>query len=389
MLTIWYRLPLALKIALPMALLSLLSALVIVAITQYSQQHLLHERTDSLGNALVSRLASGASRPLVQGDPVSLQAALAGFAGEPVVQRAVVFDLREQLIAAAGSEAPDTWDYSSTIHFQDSVVGRAVLSLRPAVTNEYYPQLKDLLIVAAILTALSAIVGLWLGHRAEVLLVTLTRKLSGEQVRLGYRGTDVLARLLHVTPPPLLAVEPAPVPRNGAILLQLYSQDESADACARALKLTEAVCNLYGGKASVSRAGGITARFPAEDEFEGPFRALCCAELLLQLGGEQGGYRIALAPLASFDDGDIWAEQQLIERLQRACVQAPPGYPVQIDAQLQRHPAMSERSQLEPAANDMWQVVGLVSPYDTLLERQMQTLKAQLAGIGEMKFTAG
>ena len=88
--TFWYRLPLTLKIALPMALLSLLSALTIVGVTQYSQQRLLHERTDKLGAALVSRLAATAARPLMQNDAVSLQAALAGFAEEPVVQRAVI-----------------------------------------------------------------------------------------------------------------------------------------------------------------------------------------------------------------------------------------------------------------------------------------------------------
>ena len=46
---LWYRLPLALKIALPMALLSLFSALTIVAVAQYAQQRILHERTDQLG----------------------------------------------------------------------------------------------------------------------------------------------------------------------------------------------------------------------------------------------------------------------------------------------------------------------------------------------------
>jgi uncharacterized membrane protein affecting hemolysin expression len=72
-----------------MALLSLLSALSIVAITQYNQQRLIHERTDQLGNALAERMAASAARPLVQNDAVSLQAALAEFVAEPVVQRAV------------------------------------------------------------------------------------------------------------------------------------------------------------------------------------------------------------------------------------------------------------------------------------------------------------
>jgi len=378
MLTIWYRLPLALKIALPAALLSLISTLAIIAITQYSQQRLLHQRTDKLGAALVSRLAANAARPLVENDPVSLQAALAGFAEEGVVQRAVVFDLKQQLVASAGDEAPDAWDYSATIHWQDSAVGRAVLSLRPAAARSYYPQLSDLLVLAGILAALCAMAAVWLGHRVEALLSALTRKLSGEQIEFQYRGSDALARLLHVPPPPLLVPEVAPA-KGGAVLLHLYSPDEGSSACQRALRLAETVCKLYGGSVHISRAGGVTARFAINDEFEEPFRALCCAEMLALLGGGPG-YRLALAALASVDDGDVWLEQQLIERLHNACAHAPAGYPVQVDSQLQRHPSIRERCALEPAAGDMWQVVALVSPYDTLLERQLQTLRAQMGG---------
>jgi|GEM_PF-751879 len=376
MLTIWYRLPLALKIALPAALLSLLSALAVIGVTQYSQQRLLHQRTDNLGAALVSRLAAGAARPLVENDPVSLQAALAGFAGESVVQRAVVFDLKQKLVAAAGDEAPGTWDYSTTIHWQDSAVGRAVLSLRPSITRSYYPQLSDLLVLAGILAALCAVCGLLLGHRVEALLGALTRKLSGEQIDFRYRGSDALARLLHVPPPPLLVPEKE-APRGGAVLLHLYASDQTGDICRRALRLTEAVCKLYGGEVRISRAGGITARFPVNDEFEEPFRVLCCAEMLARLDADSG-YRLALAAVASADDGDVWLEQRLIERLHHACVSAPVGSAVQVDAQLQRHPSIRDRGTLEPGAADMWRVAALVSPYDTLLERQLATLRAQL-----------
>ncbi len=377
MLLIWYRLPLALKIALPMALLSLASALAVIGVTQYSQQRLLHERTDGLGNALVSRLAASAARPLVQNDAVSLQAALAGFVEEPVVQRAVVFDLKQQLLAAAGDEVPDSWDYSATIHWQDNAVGRVVLSLRPSTTQGYYPQLGDLMVLAAILTAVSAVCGLWLGHSGEALLATLTRKLSGEEVAFNYRGTDVLARLLHITPPPILSAQPEPS-QHGILLLQVYSPVETAAACIRALALTEAVAQLYGGKSAVTRAGGISVRFTADDEFEGPFRALCCAELLHRLGG--GHLRTALAPLARIDAQDLWLEQQTIERLQRACLGAT-DCAVRIDAQLQRHPALQERTQLEAQADDNWRLVALLSPYDTLVERQINTLTTQLGTV--------
>lgn len=374
--TLWNRLPLALKIALPMALLSLLSALTIVGVTQYSQQRLLHERTDKLGAALVSRLAASTARPLMQNDAVSLQAALAGFAEEPVVQRAVIFNLQQQLIAAAGSEAPDAWDYSATIHWQDGAIGRAVLSLRPMVTAGHYPQLGDLLVLSAILTAISAAFGVLYGSRAETLLVNLTRKLSGEQIDLNYDGTDALARVLDTPPPPLLTPEPPPA-NNGEYVLHVVTTNLSPEQCAQAFTLIEAASKVYNGRVQVTRAGGVTATFHADDDLESPFRVLCCAELIAALG-QDVGYRLALAVLPSSEAGNVWSEQQLIERLHRAAQNAIGSCRIQIDGQLQRHVTIKERCKLIQSNDSFWQVIALESPYDVLLERQIHSLRSEL-----------
>lgn len=388
--TIWYRLPLALKIALPMALLSLLSALSIVAITQYAQQRSLHERTDKLGNALASRLAASAARPLVQSDVLSLQAALAGFTEEAAVQRTVVFDLKQQLVAAAGDPDPDSLDYSATIHWQDSAIGQAVLSLRPAASDTY-PHLGDLILLSLILTALSAMFGLWLGNRAEAVLSALTRKLSGEQIDFTYRGTDILARVLEVTPPPLLTTEPDPVAK-AVIAMHVRAPHADDAGKQRALELVQTISNVYGGKAEVTRADGITARFPIGEDFEGPFRAICAAQLLLQFEKgereEAQNFRIALTVLPADEVNDIWRTQASIRQLQKACVLAPENA-LLIDNQLRRHPAIAERCVLaencleaEDAtgiAGGFWRVTALNSPYDVLLERQFATLRDQSA----------
>jgi hypothetical protein len=397
-----------------MALLSLLSALSIVGITQYNQQRLLHERTDKLGNALASRMAASAARPLVQSDALSLQAALAEFVGEPVVQRAVVFDLKQQLIAAAGDEKPDSWDYSATIHWQDSVIGRAVLSLRPVAAQNAYPQLGDLILLSLILTALSAACGLRLGHRAEAVLSDLTRKLSGEQIELDYRGTDILARMLDIPPPPVLTSEPVAVEQstlfmhvsmsNASMPNEQTAGTDDADN-QRALNLVQTLTKLYSGKAEVTRSGAITACFPISEDFEGPFRALCCAQLL-QLFEKQSAtnyhFRIALAVLAADEAQNIWHTQKLIDRLQTVCTQSSIEGLLLVDNQLQRHPAISERCTLEEngtlerngtfekndslGRNDgleekgdgFWRVTGLNTPYDVLLERQFATLREQV-----------
>ncbi len=375
--SLWNRLPLTLKIALPMALLSFLSALTIVIVTQHSEQRLLHERTDRLGATLVSRLAAEAARPLLQNDAVSLQAVLADFAAEPVVQRAVIFNLQQQLVVAAGDERSGSWDYSTTIHWQDSAVGRAVLSLRPIAAREHYPQLGDLLVLTAILTAISAAVGVLFGSRAETLLVNLTRKLSGEQIDLNYAGTDALARVLDTPPPPLLSPEPPP-PSNGEFVLHVIVPNATPENCATALALIETASKVYNGRVQVTRAGGITAFFNADDDFESAFRALCCAELIAALG-QDSNYRLALATLPSTDAGNIWQEQQLIERLHRAAQNAIATCRIQIDGQLQRHAAIKERCKLIEANDSFWQVAALESPYDVLLERQIHTLHGELS----------
>lgn len=371
--SIWYRLPLALKIALPMALLSLFSALTIVAVTQHAQQRILHERTDHLGQALVSRLAANAARPLVQNDAVSLQAALAGFTEESVVQRAVVFNLKQQLVAAAGDEKPDTWDYSTTIHWQDGAVGRAVLSLRPVGDGARYPQLGDLLILSLSLGAIGALVGTVLGNRAESLLENLTRKLSGEQIDLDYRGTDALARVLDTPPPPLLQPEPTKS-AHGLLLLQLVVPEPTPEKCERAFALANSIGAVYSAQTHVTRDGGITLHLHADGEFEAPFRAICCAQLLIQMGFD-AGYRIAIAALAATDVDNSWHEQQLIERLQRAAEFSNIHCRLLIDGQLQRHPTINERCVLHETSDNFWQVSALISPYDTLLERQLNTLR--------------
>jgi hypothetical protein len=386
---IWYRLPLALKIALPMALLSVLSALSIVAITEYTQQRQLDERTDKLGNALASRLAASAARPLVQNDALSLQAALAGFAEEDAVQRTVVFDLKQQLVAAAGDPNPDSLEYSATIHWQDSAIGQAVLSLRP-VAGDTYPQLGDLVLLSLILAALSAVCGLWLGHRAESILSAVTRKLGGEQIDLDYRGTDILARMLEVPPPPLLVAEPEATAK-ALVVLHLRAAHADDAGKQRALELAQMVGSVYGGKAAVTRADGITARFPVGDDFEGPFRAVCAAQLLLQFEKDAeaaaGSFRIALAVLPADEVGDIWRTEALTSVLQKICELAPAGA-LMIDNSLRRHPAIVERCVLADvvdattgngmaAENGFWRVDALQSPYDVLLERQFATLREQ------------
>jgi len=293
-----------------------------------------------------------------------------------VVQRAVIFNLREQLIAAAGDEIPDSWDYSTTIHWQDSAVGRAVLSLRPIATRGFYPQLGDLLVLTAILTAISAAIGVLYGSRAETLLVNLTRKLGGEQIDLNYSGTDALARVLDTPPPPLLTPEPPPAP-SGEFVLQVFAPKAAPEQCAAALSLVEAACKIYNGRVQVTRAGGITAFLNADDDFESPFRALCCAELISTLGKDTG-YRVALTVLPSTDAGNIWKEQQTIEQLQRAAQNAAAGCSIQIDGQLQRTPIIHERCKLIEADAGFWQVIALESPYDVLLERQIHTLRGEL-----------
>src|SRR5690554_2741943 len=105
---LWYRLPLALKCALPVFFLTLALGLVLVAAQEWSQRRWLQHHVDTFGAALAANLAQSAER--AHSDPLSLQAVLASFAADPVVQRAVVYDPQQQLVAAAGELDPHSWD---------------------------------------------------------------------------------------------------------------------------------------------------------------------------------------------------------------------------------------------------------------------------------------
>lgn len=375
----WYRLPLPLKFALPTALLCLLCALTVIAVTQWGQQQALQARTDALGNALTGRLAATAARALLDNDAVHIQAVVAEFANDPAVQRAALYDLQQHLLGAAGDEKADSPEYSATVHWQDGAIGRAVIMLdlkHPAMLPQHAPQLRDLIVLAGVLAALAGALAFWLGLRLDDLLIQLTRRISGEALPITYPDSDTLGHLLHHPVPPLLQTEP-PVPvRTGATLLHVFCPSETAVDCARALRQLQAVSKLYRGELTISRAAAMTVRFAADDEMEAPFRALCCAQLLRRLSAPHV-LRFALAPLASTDDGNPWQEQQLIRQLNQACVDVAEDNEISIDVQLQRHPAINERCELE-AREEFWIVKLLRAPYDTLLERQYATLKEQL-----------
>ena len=378
--SLWYRLPLPLKFALPTTLLCLFSALTIIAAGQWGQQQLLHARTDGLGNALTGRLAASAARPLLDNDAVHIQAVVGEFANDPAVQRAAIYDLQQHLIGAAGEEKADSQEYSATVHWQDAVIGRAALSLKSdggATARSLHDlRLRDLLTLAGILAVLAGTIAFWLGLHFDALLLLLTRRLSGETIALTYPDNDTLGHLLHHPVPPLLEAElPAP-PRHGATLLHVYCPSETTVDCERAQRQLQAVGKLYRGDITITRAAGMTVRFAADDEMEAPFRALCCAQLLRRLS-QPHALRLALAPLASNDDGEPWREQQLIRQLNQACVDVAKDNEITIDAQLQRHPAIEERCELE-SREEFWIVKALRAPYDTLLERQFTTLKSQL-----------
>jgi len=385
--SLWYRLSLPLKFALPVTLLCLLCAFGVLGATSWAHQQILQTRTQGLGEALVSRLAANAARPLLDNDAVHVQAVVGEYSRAPVVQRAAIFDLQQKLIAAAGDaasdaasdESIDAQEFSATVHWQDAAIGRAVLSLRAdggASAHTPLLNLRDLLTLAVLLAVIAGACAFWLGLRFEALLLDLTRKLSGETLPLAYPDTDTLGHLLHHPVPPMLEAEPVPVPRNGATFLHIYVPSEITADCERALRHLRAVSKLYRGEITITRAAGMTVRFAADDEMEGPFRALCCAQLLRKLS-EPHVLRLALSPLASTDDGDTWREQQLIRQLNQACVDVARDNDIAIDAQMQRHPAINARCELE-MREEFWIVKALKSPYDTLLERQFTTLKSQL-----------
>lgn len=376
--SLWYRLPLPLKFAFPAALLCLLSSLLVIALAQWGQQQTVRARTDGLGNALASRLAASAARPLLDNDAVHIQAVVAEFAGEPAVQRAALYDLQQHLLGAAGEDKPESAEYSATVHWQDGAIGRAVIQLGKTGAGGW-PQaigFQEMVMLATLLAAVAGALAGWFGLHFDRLLIQLTRRISGEALTPDYPDHDTLGHLLHHPVPPLLEASPPLPVHRGATLLHVYCPSEALVDCERARQQLESVSKLYRGEVSVTRAAGLTARFAADDEMEAPFRALCCAQLLRKLS-EPHALRIALAPLASTDDGNPWQEQQLIRQLNQACVDVADDHDISIDVQLQRHPAIAERCELE-AREEFWIVKAMKAPYDTLLERQFATLKEQL-----------
>lgn len=371
---IWHRLSLPAKIALPVTLLCLLCSLAVVGVLQQSQQSVVAQRVDALGEALVSRLADSAAPALVAGDALTLQAVATGYASEAAVQRAAIYDKAHHLAAAAG----DTLDaggieFTHTIRWQNGAVGEAVLSLHADTSGSEMLHASDLAAVAVAASLFAGLLALWAGRRIDRLLGLLARRLAGEQIEIGWRGRDQLGRLLRTPAPPVLATDSIVAEQSDWALLQLYCPAETGTAADLSLRHAENVAQLYGGEASANRAGGVLIRFRLGATAEEQFQIVCAAILLNELTRPDGA-RLALTTLSRIAAEDRWQEQAAIEAAYGVTLAIADGR-LALDAAFASDACVSARVKLSAQEHGWMLANGLTTPYDALLRRQCAALK--------------
>jgi hypothetical protein len=142
-------------------------------------------------------------------------------------------------------------------------------------------------------------------------------------------------------------------------------------------KQLEDICQLYDGQLALLSSDSFNATFYNTDDDSYPFRALCCAKLASHLFAEQGGMQcdFGLALYRQHDVPGDPGEQVVIEKIAQLARQNQ-GQLVAGPDFIAHHSIQGrvETQAINPAAIA---IMALKEPYESLLERQLKTLKIQ------------
>jgi uncharacterized membrane protein affecting hemolysin expression len=385
---------LAQKISLFTAALALLVALLLIGANLQGSRALTKQTVEQLVQPVTEQMARVISQPLMNGDRVALQAQLASLTDGTMISRAVIYDLNQRPVVEAGTFQDEQWTHTQTIVFQDSVIGRLVVSFDGERLFAGTKQLAIQLVILAVL--LAAVVYVFAGSRMryyEQLFRQLRERLQGkmnEDDEIDYFANDELALLIDtIEHPSQRNQKKIQVSRRRLALLHVHLaglpvwRDQMEPL--RLLQYLQGirqqldmVTDLYEGIASCTRPNGFSAYFLARDDDDTDylFRAACAAQLLASLG-DPNGYRIGITSVDM--QGDYFTAElaaqgnldELINQLQRA-----EANQLVIAKHLAEHGDFVRRIDMT-ARNGLLLLAGMKPPYRELIERQLQALRAQ------------
>ncbi len=402
------HLPIARKIAWVCATGSLMACLILILASHQGDRQLIERSSQLFGDSLAQQLARDASNPLVQGDKLSLQSILNKLVASPIVLRGAIYDVENRPIAEAGQQQAEGQSLSASITFQDSIAGYAVITLDASPLLQQANNTRWQLVLLAILLAACCYLSALFPARtfsavlmdlAELIRTPKSQRTPNRQI--AYPGKDELQQLasiiLSLPPPPEPSKTPPSSVLSPAILmielvnLKTLQDDQSPQQLSKILanfkQQLEMICRLYEGELSVSRSNSFCIHFnPADDESNYPFRALCSGYLITHWmkGQTLLTVRVGLAldPLSGKHSSEIdraLAQQATTEQALEIAIEGK----LVINSTIYNHASVGNRvlssiTNAEAVVTSSRIVETLLEPYGALLERQLETLKAQI-----------
>jgi uncharacterized membrane protein affecting hemolysin expression len=402
MLERFLHLPLARKAALTTATLAAAACIVVVLACYQGSKQLVHDSATLFGESLIQQLAREASNPLVQGDKLSLQALLSELVNSPIVTHGVIYDVENQPITEAGQQ-DEGLSLSASITFQDSIAGYAVITLNSqSLESEAGSLAWQLMALSALLIILvyllSALPARYVSALLDDLKVIASKGRSQSKLRITYQGKDELQQLAQqILHGPTSQTSSAHTDAEHAVLSlevtnlaqlrQTMSRHGVRELIAECYKQLTVICKLYDGHITLRGADHFTVQFfPADDENNYPFRALCAGFLIQQWMASNhspvsfdAGVSLRENSNGSELENEITLQEAIDEAMQAG--RNGKGNLVATGAIIV-HPSVNQRVNTEVLEHSedgsLRAVKSLSDPYDKLLIRQLSTLSTQV-----------
>jgi uncharacterized membrane protein affecting hemolysin expression len=341
-------------------------------------KQLLLDNTSHYGNIIATQLAQNARDAVIQQDKISLQAMLSELAEQAPMQQATIYDLHNQAIAQAGETGPG-FDYSASITFQDSIAGYAVITISSASMAGPGTLAWQLLMLSMILTGFVYASALPLAKyttkstRQPDADTTFAEIPADNEIAHSRAAlsTQVVEDQLAMTDRALLHIT-ITNPLDSTAMGQRHEQ------AAQWLKTQLVdICRLYEGQLSSPGANCFVATFYNTDEDNYPFRALCGASLTMQLLCEQTLLQCELGLTLDRQQNSIGDshEQEVIDSVANLARQSP-GQLVSGPDFIEHH-SIKDRVETQLINPGTIVISAIKQPYNSLLDRQLCTLKLQ------------
>jgi uncharacterized membrane protein affecting hemolysin expression len=281
------QLSVAKKLALLTAILVLLTGCALHFLNQQQLAIANSNLAKQIGHAMVSQLATNATKDVITDDKLALQTMLQQFRNTPIINYAAVLDATDDIIVESGDAPQDKtpFQFKAEITVDDGIVGHAHISLNQA----FSPKSNNSLISTIAIIAL-AIISFYLSN---IILQPFTKRLSLITTRIKgvnnagseYRWQDELGELDRATQKllPKLYKEPPAKQAPRAILVMhapLLTENISKEALLEISSELKNIVSLYGGD---FHAIDDTTTIIFDQAANNSFQALCAGILVREV----------------------------------------------------------------------------------------------------------